>query len=266
MFGRVVGRSNNLFFFLLVFLIPSTAFSNQKTIDKSSWRFGVGVSAEYIRADTKLEMKAGNSSINSVNTISVGLASNQHQVAKRASFSPSFEFGRFLFDNYYLGIFLSWRAPNMKSKATYDFKSLPYRFSNEFKINSYTNIFIKAGCRITKKAMFYGLVGPTFLKWSHTTDYVQLNRKNCPLQILNTYPKKISSIGLGIGAGIEYKVAKTFLLSADFSCSFYRSIKDSFWISYKENIYGVTAFRSGTIIKSLQPYHSAVALRLSYFL
>lgn len=262
-FYRIIGKSS---FLLFAFLVPNTAFPNEKVISSSAWRFGAGFALEYIRADSKLGMKAGNNSINSLNTISVGLSSNQHQVAKGGAFSPSLEFGRILFGNYYLGLFLSWRAPNIKSTATYDFRSLPYRFSNQFKVCSYTNLFLKGGYKLTKKTMVYGLIGPTLLKWSHKTDYIQLDKENSPLTILNTRSKKINSVGLGIGAGIEYRVTKNLVLSADYSCSFYRSARDSFGISYKENIYGRTVSRSGTVIKLLQPYHSTIALRLSYFL
>ena len=66
-------------------------------MDSPAWRFGAGFALEYIRADSKLGIKAGNNSINSLNTISVGLSSNQHQVAKGAALSPSLEFGRIIF-------------------------------------------------------------------------------------------------------------------------------------------------------------------------
>jgi opacity protein-like surface antigen len=227
------------------------------------WRVGVGVAAEYMSGEAKVSIKPENP-----NTLSFLGTSNQY-VGKQFQVAPSIELGAD-FKDYYLGLFISWRQSNLKATSVYDFRAAYYRFRHTYTIHSYADVLLKPGYKLTPQVMVYGLVGPSFASWSFNTDFFKIStvqREDSAL--LDRFTFKKNSIGLGLGAGFEYRMQPHYVLSCDYTYHFHRSKQSIHNIKYTEKIstkmgpFDLNNF--GNLIRNINPSYSTFAVRLTYF-
>lgn len=247
-----------LFFLLLVFCcLP--VFANQQPFLKplSSYRLGFGVAAELLSAEAKLKLQPQGT---------LGQISSDYQHnTKKFQVAPTVEFGRTILDEYYLGLQISWRKSKAKSTAGSSVRGVSYTFAHEFKLKSYTDIFLKAGYKPSPQFMFYGLVGPSVSKWGYTTNLFYTNLKGEPQSLVNTFKSRETSVGLGLGLGVEYLAKNKYALSLEYTHHLNRSKKSTFPMEYNEQRMGRPFLRTGNITRSVQPSYSTIALRVTFF-
>ncbi|MBL0942399.1 MAG: hypothetical protein IBJ00_06730, partial [Alphaproteobacteria bacterium] len=128
-------------------------------------RIGFGLAVEYLNAEAKLK--------DNYSPFSFNYQSDRAQTRKQVNVAPSIELGTIILNDYYLGLISSWRYVGAKTRSRAPLKNMTH-FYHEFKINYYVDILAKPGSRIMPNTMLYGLVGPSIVRWSHTTD--QVNR------------------------------------------------------------------------------------------
>jgi opacity protein-like surface antigen len=212
-------------------------------------RVGFGLSGEYINAGANLK-------VDPRGRLPQGIASSQSHLEKSFQIAPCIELGSLLADNYYLGLHASWRFSGIANKSKTPTTLLVY-FLHEFKLNYYTDILLKAGYKLTPRTMLYGLIGPTFAKWSHTTDFY--DGDNVLLNRSIRIDKK--SLGLGVGFGFEYLKEK-YAFSFDYVHHFHKSVSQDQNMTIRN---GVGQLRSGNLIKKVQPSYGVLAARFTIF-
>lgn len=232
----------------------------------AQWRMGIGLAAEYMSGEANTKIRPEDTK--KLNYI----ASAHQQIGKKIQAAPSMELGVNLADNYYLGLFISWRPSNLQATSTSMLRSTHYQFLHHFKINAYTNALIKTGYRLTPQVMLYGLVGPSFASWSHDTDFVEVNPQTQKLTLVDRFNLRKNSIGLGLGAGFEYVMQAKYALSFDYTCHFHRSQTSTHNMNYSEKVPVIAVPPrtipmpySGNLIRKIQPSYSTFAVRLTYF-
>ena len=225
----------------------------------SNGRIGIGVAGEYANIDTSLKIRSP--------VILGNISSTQQQTCKRFQLAPSLELGATIMDNYYLGFIASWRYLGASTTSITPIRGA-YHFSHEFKLQSYTDVFIKFGYKPTRQALFYGLVGPSIADWSHTTQQVSVNSVAQVSKVLNTFEMRERTLGLGVGAGAEYVFKDKYAFSFDYVFHIHHSRSATRTINYIDGYnpyarkYNV---RSGDLVKIVQPSYSTFAVRFTYF-
>src|SRR5260221_11376316 len=111
--------------------------------------------------------------------------------------------------------------------------------------------------------MFYGVVGPSIGKWSHTTDLF-LNSDG----LQDRFKIKDTGIGIAFGGGIEYLAHDKCSISLDFTQHFlkHKSKSKDMTILFRDRATGLLMPRSGTVTKNVKPSFSVVAVRLAFLL
>lgn len=223
--------------------------------DHPLFRIGGGIGVGYLNSEAKLK--------NDFRTIS-GSLSDLKQTQKSFQIAPSLEIGMTCFDHYYLGIFASWNHIGAKTTSRIPLTG-NYYLTHQFKMNSCMNILSKIGYKLTPKTMIYTLAGPSFLKWSHTTN--QFYTPRASLRLVDTFKMSKTSVGLSLGMGIEYFLGEQVALNVDYSHNFYGSKARSKTMSIEEfrPFPRPNVIRSGLVSKKVRPSYDSLALRLVYF-
>ena len=99
------------------------------------------------------------------------IGGNQSHLGRGVQLVPCIELGAIISNYYYLGLHASWRFSNVSNKTTTPLRSSEY-FLHEIKIEQYSNLLLKSGYKPTPRVMIYGLIGPSFAKWQHTSDQI----------------------------------------------------------------------------------------------
>jgi opacity protein-like surface antigen len=215
-------------------------------------RIGVGVALEYNIVDVRLKVTPASSLASTGDTGSVG-----SQTGRRFQLSPSIEFGAIIENDYYLGIFVSWRYSAIKNSVRSPL-IYPYYLVHEFQLKQYTDILLKPGYRFTPRIMFYGLFGPSIANWSHTSR--QYNGVNI---LTNKFAINKTSVGLGLGFGFEYLIKKKYALSLEYTYHLHRSVTQTQNTTLR--IFNPPVVRTGGILKAVDPSYSTIAARFTYF-
>lgn len=214
-------------------------------------RLGLGLACEYVNIEGDLKILAPQS---------LGrIGSTQAQTAKRVQPAISIEYGIFLEHDFYLGVLASWRPMEARNASRTPGPDTIY-FLQEFHINQYLDILAKPGVKLAPHSMLYGLIGPSFASWSHTTT-VNLATRNGSSSLLNAMKLDKKSIGLGLGFGIEHIFRKKYAISLDYCFHLHRATTKTKYITYTTG--GVNY--SGDLNKIVKPSYSTIALRFTYF-
>lgn len=254
-----------LFFIFLIGISTLSAENQQKSqmITASGFpvHVGVGAGLEYMTAEANIKIKPSSTLGN--------IASNQNYIGKKLQFAPCVEIGTMPNDSSYFGLHFSWRHSGAVRASRSPLLGL-YYFVHQFKVNSYVNAFIKPGYKLTPQVMVYGLIGPSFAKWSHKTEQFLLNDLTETSVSIDQQKTNRKSIGLGLGLGLEYFFRKKYALSVDYTYHVHRSKTESRKLTYYEDhsILGgplISIPYSGNITKTIHPSYSTLAVRLTYF-
>jgi len=215
------------------------------------WRIGFGLAGEYIHSDTSLKTHPD---------YDLGeIGSTQSQIGKKLQVSPFLELGVQIEKNYYLGLVLSWRYSGAKNISRVPIRQNNF-FSHEFKINHYTDIMAKPGYKFTPCTMVYGLIGPTIANWNHTSN--QLLGEN----VVNKFAINKTSLGLGLGFGVEHAFEKKWVFSVDYTHHFLKTESTKQLMKYQEPVGPlVVRDRSGNLTKRVQPSYGVLAARFTIF-
>jgi opacity protein-like surface antigen len=243
-------------------LFSETALADQKHDSAHftlvRYRFGFGVAAECMSAQANLKVRPERDLGN--------ISSTQQQAGRKIQLAPSIEFGATMWDDYYLGLFLSWRNSSSKTSSHSSIKGTQAHFSHRFKIKSYLNIFAKMGYKLTPRSMVYGLVGPSVASWRHITEQLSIAPATQVSHVVDTFKMRGNTVGLGMGIGLEHMIRGKYALSFDYVYHFHRSKKQSYAMTYDDvSLRGLWP-RSGNLIKIVQPSYSTLALRLTFFM
>ena len=215
-------------------------------------RVGLGIAGEYanVEADLKVEspIRLGN------------ISSSQQHTYKKLQVSPGVELGVTLMNDYYLGFVASCHYSNAKTTSISPIRGA-YHFSHQFRLKSYTDVFVKLGYRLTPRMMIYGVVGPSIANWSHTTEQFSVNGLTQVSKLIDTFQIKAKTVGLGLGCGFEYLIQDKYALSFEYASYSHRSKTASQLISYRD----VGRDRSGNLVKTVKPSYSTFSVRLTYF-
>lgn len=219
----------------------------------SNGRIGVGIAGEYASIDASLKIRS---------PIQLGnISSSQHQTCKKFQVAPSLELGTTIMGDYYLGFVANWRSSRANTTATTPLRGA-YHFEHQFKLQSYTDAFVKLGYRATRRTMFYGVIGPSIANWSHTTQQISVNGVTQVSKLIDTFEMKEKTVGLGLGAGVEYLIKNKYALSFEYVFHTHHSRSASHTISYVD--FGPRT-RTGDLLKIVRPSYSTFAIRLTYF-
>ncbi|MBY0281391.1 MAG: hypothetical protein K2W94_04455 [Alphaproteobacteria bacterium] len=252
-------QSIKLFCYFLIFCKVYNAYaSTDKTSASrtlSNTRIGLGIAGEYASIDTSLKIRF----------LSDNFSSTQQQTCKKFQVAPSLELGTTVMDNYYLGFLLSWRHSGASKTTLISPMKWNYYFLHQFKLQSYTDALIKFGYKPAQRTMFYGLVGPSIAKWSHTTQQILTNSSTQVSTLINEFTMTEKTVGLAVGGGIEYLIKNKYTISFEYVFHGHRSKSASRTLSYKDVKGLIPYVRSGTVTKIVQPSYSTFAIRLSYF-
>ncbi|OJX10516.1 MAG: hypothetical protein BGO77_02900 [Caedibacter sp. 37-49] len=221
-------------------------------IPQNDWRIGFGIGIEYLNVDAKLK-----SDLTKFGIIQFG---DQDQTQQKVQVSPAFELGKTSFNHYYTGINISWHYSNAKKESRTPFKFETY-FKHKFRMSYYINILAKLGYRVTPKTMVYILGGPSIAKWSHKTHQMRYQTLD------DTFKIKKTSVGLGVGAGLEYFFCNGLALSVDYTHHFYKIVvaKNTMRFLDAKGTPPRPYPRSEIISKKVKPSSDAIVVRLSYF-
>ena len=213
----------------------------------SGARIGFGVAGEYISAGANVKVEPDENL--------PPIASTQSHIGKALQIAPCIELGITVASYYYLGLQASWRPSSIKNKLKAPVTLARY-FTHEFKIDEYADLLLKSGYKITPRAMIYGLIGPTFAKWSYTTDHMNT------IRLIDRFRINRKSLGVGIGLGFEYIFRKKYALSFDYTYHFHRSVSDTSRITVP---LGGGNFYSGNLTRRVQPSYGVLAARFTVF-
>ncbi|AIL13558.1 hypothetical protein IM40_08790 [Candidatus Paracaedimonas acanthamoebae] len=219
-------------------------------VPQNEWRFGVGIGVEYLNLQAKVK-----DDFSPFGAVQFG---DRDQTQKHFQVSPSLEIGKTSCNNYYTGLVVSWHYSGIKKESRAPLKLTTY-FTHQFKMAYYLDVLAKLGYKVTSETMAYMLVGPSMVKWSHTT-------KQITEQTLeDTFKMSQTSIGLGVGLGVEQVIGQNVALSINYTHHFYKNEKKQKIMSIIDNV-GYGPFpRSGIISKKITPSSDAITLRLTYF-
>ncbi|MBX9805771.1 MAG: porin family protein [Alphaproteobacteria bacterium] len=248
----------SLFLLIATIVMPIDASQSQQIPKRTSdsllnqYRLGVGLGVEYVNASANLKIVPTGTLEN--------IGANQSQVGKNLQVAPCLEVGTTLAQDFYLGLIASWRYSGAKNTSRAPITPM-YYFLNEFKLNSYIDVLLKPGYKVTPRSMVYGLIGPSFATWSHTTTLVGTG--NSPFKMHGR------SLGLGLGVGFEYLFKENYALSFDYTYHFHRSTSRSQYVSYLVNYGGglvpLAVPHSGDLKKSVSPSYGTIAVRFTMF-
>lgn len=252
----------NLFYVSVLVCLGGGAIASSAPLARvstSPYRLGFGLAAELLNTEAKFKFQpsAGLSNI----------STSHSQTSKKIQLAPTFEFGRTFCDNYYLGLQVSWRKSKVRSSSTSTVKGANLTFEHEFKLRSYTDLFLKVGYKPVPQFMFYGLVGPSIAKWAAKTDQLVFNDNTNQNDLSKTFKMKETSTGLGLGVGAEYLVQNKFAISLEYAHHIHRAKKQVNTMEYSDiNLATRRPYtRTGTITRSVQPSYSTIALRVTFF-
>ncbi len=221
-------------------------------ISQNDWRVGVGIGIEYFNVNAKVKDNLTNFGI-----IHFG---DRDETQNKVQVAPAFELGKTSFNHYYTGINVSWHYSNAKKESRTPFKYETH-LRHKFIMSYYINILAKLGYRVTPKTMVYILGGPSIAKWSHET--YQMRFQNLD----NTFKIKKTSVGVGVGGGLEYFFCNGLAVSVDYTHHFYKNVtaKNTMRFLDARGTPPRPYLRSGIISKKVKPSSDAVVVRLSYF-
>lgn len=223
-------------------LQSSTSFLFNQT------RIGLGFAAEYINYEATLKIQPLSGNLGTIQN-------NQSQIGRKFTAAPSIELGATIANNYYLGLLVSWHHVGIKDTSVSPFKGVD-TLENESNLNQYIDILLKPGFKVTPRAMVYGLVGPSFADWSHTT-----NQYNGVHDLRSRFKIERKSIGLSFGLGFEYLFQKDFSISADYTHHLHRSVSKAQVVNTR---YGGRD-HSGNVLINSKPSYGTIAIRLTKF-
>lgn len=215
--------------------------------EMKSFRIGGGISGEYITLSAQVKQDF---------TAHTPTHFNQSDHMKRNfQVAPFIEFGSYIGNNFYLGLITSWHYSNTKDKSRFSFRG-NYSLATEFNLKSYLASLIKMGFKLQDNMMLYGVVGPSYAKWTHKTkQYLNSN-------IVDSFDVNKSSLGVAFGGGAEFSMSQNTALSIDYIYTRYRSTKACQVISFRD---GGGPLRSKEVSKTIQPSYGVLSLKLSYF-
>lgn len=215
-------------------------------------RIGFGIAGEYAHIDAKLN-------IDTSSNFGTNLQSKQAQTGKKFQIAPCLELGATVAKDYYLGLVASWRYSGKATDSRVPLRGY-YYFYNEFKLNHYADVLAKLGYKINPCSMIYGLIGPSIANWKHTTIEINQNGVRDQFKINQT------TVGLGIGIGVEYLFRKKYAFSFDCTHHFHRPTMQSQNMTYSYQPRGmVPQVANGTVFKKVDPSYSTIAVRFTTF-
>lgn len=231
------------------------ANANAKGVVQSSryrHRIGFGLGLEYVNLEAKMK--------DDFSPFGTNFQGSRTQTKKKLQVAPSIELGVNIDSDYYLGMLLSWRYLNAKTKSRAPLKGMTH-FSHEFKMDHYSDVLFKPGYKFIPNAMFYGLIGLSVAKWSHITDQFSEGVQD------DTFKMNKTSIGLGVGFGLEYVLKERYAFSVDYIHHVHNSTTKKQRMTFIDNIAGIGPVpRTGDVSKKIEPSYATVAVRLSYLL
>ena len=219
-------------------------------IPQNDWRVGIGIGVEYLNLEAKVK-----DDFSPFGAVQFG---DRDQTQKQFQVAPSLEIGKTSCNDYYTGIVASWHYSRAKKESRAPLKNTTY-FTHQFKMSHYFNILAKLGYKVTPKAMVYLLAGPSIAKWSHTTNQIKVQK------LVSTFKTSQTSIGLGLGVGVEQVICNGLALSINYTHHFYKKVKKRTYMEFVDNLGDGPFVRAGVISKKITPSSDAVALRLTYF-
>ena len=184
--------------------IASNQSQNARPISSPSfhnWRLGFGLGLEYLALDATLKIQP---------PPRTNMDARLSHTGKHFQIAPTIEFGKNITNNYYLGLLLSWRYSGSKNNTRSTIADSTY-FNHQITLNNYGNFLLKGGYNLNSCTMVYGLIGPTFTNWSHTSTQTRSSRTQ------NRIDLKRNSIGLGIGLGFEHLFKPNYAISIDYT-------------------------------------------------
>lgn len=213
---------------------------------------GLGVENQNIEAHLKI-----NPSIKLGRNLT---STTQHSYKKNQIF-PYLEFGKVIYDDFYIALTASFHYYEAQNTSRI---SLPraYFFLHQFKLKSYTDILVKAGYKPTQHLLIYGLLGPSFATWSHTTQLKNTLGLSSDEKLVDTFDMKQKTVGLGIGCGVDFFIKNKYALSFEYVCHKHRNKSKNFHMTYNNTI---DQTRSAGLVKTVQPYYSTFAIRFTYY-
>lgn len=220
------------------------------TIPQNIWRIGIGVGIEYANLEARIK-----DDFSAFGAVQFG---DRDQTQKLFQISPSFEVGKTSYNDYYTGIIASWHYSRAKKESRAPLKHETY-FTHQFKMSYYFNILAKLGYKVTPSMMPYILVGPSIAKWSHITD--QITKQS----LVDTFKTSQTSLGLGMGLGVEQVICKGVAVSLNYTHHFYKAKVARQYMHFTDKIGPADVPRDGIIRKKITPSSDAISLRLTYF-
>ncbi|MGI4851362.1 MAG: outer membrane beta-barrel protein [Janthinobacterium lividum] len=250
----------SLFWLLLAINTVSISASqdtstSHKISAENKWRVGFSVGAAYSNIEAKVKDNY---------PFDGYLFNEQKQTHKNLFASPSIEIGKTCYDNFYLGVLASWNHVNSKEKSKAPLRNSSY-FQHNLKISHYFDILAKMGYKIDSKKMAYILVGPSFMRWSHTTDQLTDNYR------LNQTTKDASfkiddrTQGLGIGLGFEHVIYNKFILSVTYKYAIYKEKSGQQTMTYRDPKTRPIKNFTGVADKKVKLSSNSLLVSLSYF-
>lgn len=225
------------------------ADTSSPSLSSSQGRIGFGMAVEYTTIENELYMD--------YSPFGSNFQSKQGQNGKHVQVSPSFEIGASLFQDYYLGLVISWRSLGTSPRARAPIKGLSH-FFHKFSLNNYADFLVKPGYKLYPKTMVYGLIGPNIARWQHKTK--QFSQDG----LTDTFNMKATSTGLGLGFGVEHQLTDTSIVSVDYVHHIHRSKKKGKYMNFWDNIMGPVK-RSGNVYKEVTPSYATIAFRLTAY-
>lgn len=231
-----------------------------------TYRIGVGFAGEYASIDVDVKNKP-----DVLFPEDGDFSTNVHHSCRKFQISPSIELGTFLHDTYYLGFSLSKSYTNARSSMKVPMTN-NYNFEHTFNFQNYVNAFFKVGYKPTSNIMFFGLFGPSFANWSHKTKVFYYNKAYSvdSTADLKNFESHIKTTGLGLGAGVEYRVSKNAIVSFQYGMHLHRTKTINYDYTYDQLIIEDDGFpnyaeRNGGVQKKVRLSHSSIGLKFSYF-
>jgi opacity protein-like surface antigen len=215
-------------------------------------RIVLGLATEYLSIEAELK--------DNFSPFAMNYQSTRSQTRKHAQVAPSLELGTTVLDDFYLGFFASWRYAGTKTKSRAPFKNLTH-FYHEFKINHYADIFVKPGYKLTSNTLVYGLLGPSIVRWSHTTDQYITNWFGQE-RLQDRFKISKTNVGLGLGLGLECLFKRKYSFSIEYGHYFQKSTSKKQNMTFIDNI-GGPVVRSGAVSKRVLPSYSTIAVRFT---
>jgi opacity protein-like surface antigen len=218
-------------------------------------RIGYGLGIGYLNAEAKLK--------DDFRAVDGGLADFK-QTKKVVQLAPSLEVGLACFDNYYLGILANWNYIGAKTTSRASLVG-NYYLTHQFKMKFSVNVLSKIGYKLSPCTMIYGLIGPSFLKWSHKTD--QFYRPRFMNNLVDTFNISNTSSGLSLGLGIEYFMFDHVALNVDYSHNYYKSksLSKTMSVIVYQRFPLPNTTQSGIVSKQVKPSYDSIMIRLLLF-